>query len=142
MLRIENLSASCYIPPMTDESFLELVDQGVAALGPRVHALLNNVAIVIADEPTRRQRRELGLGEKDTLFGLYEGIPQIDRGVIEDIVLPDKITIFKLPILATYQDPVDIATCVANTVWHEVAHHFGMDEDEVTEEEIRRGKVL
>ncbi len=127
---------------MTDDAFMELVEQGIDALGPRVHELLSNVAIVIADAPSRRQRRELSLGPEDTLFGLYEGIPQIDRGLLEEVVLPDKITIFKKPILAVYQDPADIATCVANTVWHEVAHHFGMDEAEVEAEEIRRGKLL
>ena len=76
------------------------------------------------------------------MFGLYEGVPLIERGLADELLLPDKITIFKLPILAAYTDPEDIATCVSNTVWHEVAHHFGMDEEQVQEEEIKRGKIL
>jgi predicted Zn-dependent protease with MMP-like domain len=127
---------------MSDEEFLKLVDAGIDALRPDVKERMKNVAIVIADEPSLLQREENGLGEEDTLFGLYEGIPQTERGVTDDVVLPDKITIFKLPILKTYSDPEDIATCVENTVWHEVAHHFGMEEDEVEEEERRRGKLL
>jgi predicted Zn-dependent protease with MMP-like domain len=127
---------------MSDEEFLKLVDAGIDALRPDVKERMKNVAIVIADEPTPLQREENNLGEGDTLFGLYEGIPQTERGVSDDLVMPDKITIFKLPILATYSDPEDIATCVENTVWHEVAHHFGMEEDEVEEEEWRRGKLL
>ncbi len=127
---------------MNDEAFLKLVDEGIDALGDEVHARMKNVAIVIADEPTAQQREDHGLKEGDTLFGLYEGIPQIQRGLMDDIVLPDKITIFKLPILEAYSDPQDIAACVANTVWHEVAHHFGMEEDEVEQEEVKRGKLL
>ncbi len=127
---------------MSDNEFLALVDAGVAALGPGVHARMQNVAVVIADEPSPAQREEQGLGPDDVLFGLYEGVPLTERGLVEDLLLPDKITIFKLPILATYSDPAEIAQCVANTVWHEVAHHFGMDEDEVFAEEERRGKLL
>lgn len=127
---------------MSDEEFLRLVDAGIDALRADVKERMKNVAIVIADAPSKQQREENGLSEEDTLFGLYEGIPQTERGLTEDVVLPDKITIFKLPILETYSDPKDIAICVENTVWHEVAHHFGMDEDEVEDEELKRGKLL
>jgi len=127
---------------MSDEEFLRLVDSGVTALGPQVHERMQNVAIVIADRPTPEQLSAQGLTDDEVLFGLYEGVPLIERGLAEELVIPDKITIFKEPILATYSDPTDIATCVANTVWHEVAHHFGMEEDEVEAEEIRRGKLL
>jgi predicted Zn-dependent protease with MMP-like domain len=126
---------------MSDEEFMELVDAGIDALGEDIRARMDNVAIVIADAPTEEQRKENNLSEDEILFGLYEGIPQTERGLSDDIVLPDKITIFKEAILAVYSDPADIAVCVANTVWHEVAHHFGMDEDEVRAEEIKRGKT-
>lgn len=127
---------------MTDEAFMKLVEQGIAALRPDVQQRMQNVAIVIADAPDERQRAENNLSPHDSLFGLYEGVPQTERGLLEGPLLPDKITIFKLPILAAYSSPDDVATCVANTVWHEVAHHFGMDEAEVGEEEVRRGKLL
>lgn len=127
---------------MSDDEFLQLVDAGVAALGPVVHERMQNVAVVIADVPTAEQLGAQGLSPDEPLFGLYEGVPLTERGLVDDLLLPDKITIFKEPILAAYSDPADIATCVANTVWHEVAHHFGMEEDEVEAEEIRRGKLL
>lgn len=127
---------------MTDEEFLKLVDQGVDALRPDVKERMGNVAIVIADEPSADQRKDNELQADEVLFGLYEGVPQTERGVEDFLLLPDKITIFKNAILAAYSDPQDIATCVANTVWHEVAHHFGMDEEEVEQEEIKRGKIL
>jgi len=127
---------------MSDEEFLKLVDAGIDALRPDIKERMKNVAIVIADQPSEDQRRENNLGPDDILFGLYEGIPQTERGVEEFFSLPDKITIFKNAILETYSDPSDIATCVENTVWHEVAHHFGMEEDEVEVEEWKRGKIL
>lgn len=127
---------------MTDQEFMALVDAGLDQLGPSVHERMQNVAVVIADRPSHEQRESIGLKPEDTIFGLYEGVPQTERGLSEDVLLPDKITIFKEPILAVYRDPSDIKQCVANTVWHEVAHHFGMDEDEVEAEEVRRGRVL
>lgn len=127
---------------MTDEEFLRLVDAGVNALRPEIQERLQNVAIVIADQPTSEQRVENALGPDDTLFGLYEGVPLSERGVDEGFRMPDLITIFKEPILAAYSDPADIAQCVENTVWHELAHHFGWDEEWVAAEEERRGKIL
>jgi predicted Zn-dependent protease with MMP-like domain len=125
---------------MTDQEFLVLVDRGVEALGPVVLKRISNVAIVVEDEPTAEQRAEMQLDPEEPIFGLYEGVPLADRGVDDGFRLPDKITIFKLPILAAYEDPADIVECVENTVWHEVAHHFGWDEEWVAAEERRRGK--
>jgi predicted Zn-dependent protease with MMP-like domain len=127
---------------MTDEDFLKLVDAGVDALRDDIKERMKNVAIVIADEPTVKQRKENGLSAHEVLFGLYEGIPQTERGIEDFLMMPDKITIFKNPILNAYDDPRDIAECVSNTVWHEVAHHFGMSEEEVEEEERKRKKLL
>lgn len=127
---------------MTDKEFMGLVENGLDMLRPDIQKRMTNVAVVIADEPSAEQRKENDLGPDDTLFGLYEGVPLIERGLEDLPSLPDKITIFKLPILAAYSDPTDIKTCVANTVWHEVAHHFGMEESEVEQEELRRGKLL
>lgn len=124
---------------MTDEEFMELVDAGVAALPERTRALMQNVAIVIDDDLSPRKRRAMGFGKDDAIFGLYEGIPRTDRGV-DYQALPDKITIFKQPILAAYDDPGDIKACVENTVWHEVAHHFGYGDPWIEREELRRGK--
>lgn len=126
---------------MTDKEFLQLVDTGVEALGPSVLSRLQNVAIVVEDEPSAEQRAEMEMGEDEVLFGLYEGVSIADRGLEEGFRLPDKITIFKNPILAAYTDTADIVACVENTVWHEVAHHFGWDEEWVAREELRRGKT-
>ena len=126
---------------MTDEEFERLVVAGIDALPSAIQTKMNNVAIVVAGEPTAAQRAEHTLLSEDTLFGLYEGVPQTERGS-GYFALPDKISIFKNPILETYTTPADIQECIANTVWHEVAHHFGMDEEEVEAEEIKRDKLL
>lgn len=126
---------------MNDADFMNLVDRGVDALGPNVLKRLQNVAIVVENAPTPAQCEEMEIEEGETLFGLYEGVSIADRGLEEGFRLPDKITIFKDPILAAYTDPVDISKCVENTVWHEVAHHFGWDEEWVAKEEGRRGKI-
>ena len=127
---------------MTDEEFTKLVEVGIAELRSDIQAKLDAVAIVIEDEPTAEQLADLGCTADDRIFGLYEGVPLTERGLLDEVILPDKITIFKNAILATYTKPEDIQACVANTVWHEVAHYFGMDEAMVTEEEKRRGKEL
>lgn len=127
---------------MEDKEFLKLVDEGLDALPKEIRERMKNVAIVIADEPTPEQKEDNDHADDSVVFGLYEGVPQTERGLEDTPLLPDKITIFKLPILSAYSDKKDIAKCVENTVWHEIAHHFGMEEDEVEREEKRRGKVL
>lgn len=124
---------------MDDAEFEQLVSEGIDAISDTFAAKLDNVAIVIADAPTARQRRQFHLRGGETLFGLYEGVPQTKRGSGYTMVLPDKITIFKRPMLDAYgHDHKAIRQQVADTVWHEIAHHFGMDEDEVRHRESKR----
>ena len=126
---------------MTDEQFEQLVDAGIVAIPEHLRAKMQNVAILVEDEPTAHHQGEYEYGEGGVVFGFYEGIPLSERGA-EYMALPDKITIFKGPILRTYSSPADVAYCVANTVWHEIAHHFGYDEAWIAREEERRGKLL
>jgi len=74
------------------------------------------------------------------IFGLYEGVPQTKRWHYGQ-VLPDKITIFKKPIERIARSENEIKEIVKNTVWHEIAHHFGLDEKRVKEAESRRKKL-
>ena len=136
------LLIAVYAGGMSDEEFEQLVSQGINALRPDIRAQLENVAIVVADEPSEQQRQELRLDANEDVFGLYEGTPRTERSVEDGYMLPDKITIFRRAILDAYTDPADIAQCVENTVWHEVAHHFGLDEEAVRAQEQLRGKEL
>jgi predicted Zn-dependent protease with MMP-like domain len=126
---------------MTDEQFHNYVGEGIAALPEWVKDKIQNVAFLVADEPTRAQRIAHELADDETLFGLYEGVPLAERGNAS-VEMPDMITIFKNPILDAYTRDADIRSCIMNTVWHEVAHYFGYGEEWVEGEEQRRGKVL
>jgi len=124
---------------MTLESFEELVRQGIEAIPKEFLEKLDNVGIIIEDDPTPEQLRKLKIRKDYLLFGLYEGIPKTKRWGYAD-VLPDKITIFKNQIESSARTDTEVVKLVKDTVWHEIAHHFGMDEREVKEAESRRNK--
>ncbi|HEC66746.1 MAG TPA: metallopeptidase family protein [bacterium] len=126
---------------MPDEIFEKLVQEGVAAIPKKYLDHLENVAIVIGDDPTPHQRRKLRLRPHMSLFGLYEGIPQIKRMNYSGVI-PDKITIFKNPMLRRFRTLEGIRHRVKMTVWHEIAHHFGLNEREVREAERKRPRNL
>jgi len=124
---------------MTKEKFEELVNEGIRAIPKKFLEKLDNVDIVIEDEPTPYQLRKLMARGGFLIFGLYEGIPQIKRGHYGQ-VLPDKITIFQKPIERVAQTEEEIKEIVKKTVWHEIAHHFGMDERRIKEAESQKKK--
>lgn len=118
--------------------FEKLVEEGIELVPKKFLAMLENVAIVIEDEPTAEQKRKLKLRKDDLLFGLYEGVPQTKRGPNYGMVLPDKITIFQKPIESVADSDEEIKQIVKNTVWHEIAHHFGSSEEGVRLAERKR----
>ena len=118
--------------------FEKIVVEGIKAIPEKFLRKLDNVAIVIEAEPMPSQKKKLNIHPDWTLFGLYEGIPQTHRGINYSAVLPDKITIFQRPIEEEARNEKDIKEIVKNTVWHEIAHHFGMSEDRVRQAEARR----
>ena len=126
---------------LTHEQFEKLVVAAIDSIDERFLAKLKNVDIVIEDDPTPSQIHKLRL-KGSFLFGLYEGVPQTKREQYGQ-VLPDKITIFKNQIERFFQNPDDIKKAVKDTVWHEIAHHFGMDEHQVrhAEREKRRNGI-
>jgi predicted Zn-dependent protease with MMP-like domain len=124
---------------MTQENFEKLVNEGIKAIPKKFLEKLDNVDIVIEDEPTPYQLRKLRAQGGFLIFGLYEGVPQTKRWHYGQ-VLPDKITIFKKPIEKIARSENEIREIVKNTVWHEIAHHFGIDEKRVREAESRKKK--
>jgi predicted Zn-dependent protease with MMP-like domain len=124
------------------KEFEKIVKEGIKAIPERFLRKLENVAIVIEDEPTPAQKKKLNIHPDWTLFGLYEGVPQTERGRSYNAVLPDKITIFQKPIEGAARNEKNIKEMVKNTVWHEIAHHFGMDEARVRQAEARRREIL
>lgn len=126
---------------MTREKFEKIVAEGIDNIPERFLKKLNNVAVVIEDEPTSIQKKKLKIRSDWALFGLYEGVPQVSRGVNYSGVLPDKITIFQKSIEAAANNDKEIKEIAKNTIWHEIAHHFGMDEKRVRQAEAKRKKL-
>jgi predicted Zn-dependent protease with MMP-like domain len=112
---------------ITDEQFDAMITTALDSLPQLYIKKMQNVAIVIADEPTPEQREKLKLRCNQSLFGLYEGIPLTQRGMGYNLVLPDKITIFKGPIVRFSPNEKELQEQIRHTLWHEIAHHFGLD---------------
>lgn len=121
------------------EDFERYVAEGLDSLPSEILERLSNVAVTVEDEPSREQMKQLGMSKGDTLLGLYEGIPQTERGSMYEGI-PDRITIFRKSIENQSDSEDDIRELVRITVWHEVAHHFGMDEEDIKSREEREGK--
>ena len=109
--------------------FERMVRKAIDSLPPVIHSMMENVEIVIEDEPTEEQRN----GAEDGPFGLYEGIPLTERTSSYGLILPDKISIFRGPLERAAATPSDLYAEVQATVIHEVAHHFGMDEAKIAD---------
>ena len=115
---------------VNDERFQELIDQALDEL-PKSHTEhLKNVAILYEAEPTPEQRQKLQLRPYQSLFGLYEGLPLAARQG-ETRLYPDKITIFKNPICWSVNNEAELKEQIKHTLWHEIAHYFGLDHDKI-----------
>lgn len=123
---------------ISPESFEQLVAEAIDAIPPKFGENLKNVAFVVEDEPTPEQRKKLQLMPHQSLYGLYEGIPLIRRGSNYTMVLPDKITLFKLPMEHASNSHEELAAQVHKTVWHEVAHYYGLDHTKIHELETNQ----
>ena len=112
--------------------FDELVASALDAIPEPFASALDEVAVVIADEPTPEQLRENEVPPDDTLYGLYEGVPRTEWGA-DWAPVPNRITLFRLPLEEDFADPDDLADEVWVTVIHELAHHLGIDDDRLGE---------
>jgi len=87
----------------------------------------------VEEAPSRELLRSMGLEGRGTLLGLYQGVPQIRRSVFQTFVMPDRITIFRQPILAICRSRKEVVAQVKKTVIHEIAHHFGISDKRLRE---------
>jgi predicted Zn-dependent protease with MMP-like domain len=125
---------------VSDEQFDQMISKAMDNV-PKTHMdAIKNLAIVYEDEPSGVQRDELKLQCHQTLFGLYEGVPLARRNGVNSYP-PDKITIFKNPMLHYARNLAELEEEVRHTLWHEVAHYFGLDHDQIHELERRRPKL-
>lgn len=127
---------------ISDEMFNAMLVRAINELPQRYIHNLDNVAITYADDPTAQQLAKQGVREHELLLGLYEGIPLTQRGTGYNLVLPDKITIFKNPILKLSQNEDDFYGRVKHTLWHEIAHHYGLSHSRIDEIEQNKPTLL
>ena len=109
---------------MSRERFEELVGEALDEVPAELLSMMNNVVVLVEDKPSD--------GSYD-LLGLYEGTALTDRGWNYAGVLPDRITIYRLPTLLVCETETDVIDEVAITVVHEIAHHFGIDDHRLHE---------
>jgi predicted Zn-dependent protease with MMP-like domain len=122
----------------TDDEFAELIGDALDQLPDKYTSKLDNVIITYEDEPSYEQRQKLKLACNQSLFGLYEGIPMTKRGNGFSGQLPDKITLFKIPLIYASIDKTDFKKRIKHTLWHEIAHYFGLDHERIHELEANR----
>ena len=114
---------------VSDEQFDALITRAMDELPQEYITGLDNVAIVYDDEPTPEQKDKMKIDRHHLLLGLYEGIPLTHRGSGYSFVLPDKITLFKYPILAVVNNEEELFEQIKRTLWHEIAHFYGLSHD-------------
>jgi len=112
---------------MSPGEFDKLVERAVRKIPPRFRSRLENVAFVVEQE-----------GPSPNLLGLYHGRPLTHRSVYDSFQMPDQITIYQRPHERLARNSAHLAKLVEDTVWHEVAHYFGMDERQVRQAERKR----
>jgi predicted Zn-dependent protease with MMP-like domain len=118
---------------MTREEFEELVAEALDRIPPELMRLMDNVAVFVEDEPNPASAKESGEEFDPDLLGLYEGTPLTDRGEWYAGVLPDRITIYRGPTLRMCETREEVVAETEITVVHEIAHHFGIDDERLHE---------
>jgi predicted Zn-dependent protease with MMP-like domain len=118
---------------MTRQRFTRLVEEALSDIPSRFRDAMRNVAVVVEDEPSQDLLDDMDMEPGDTLFGLYHGTPLTERDSHYGNTLPDRISIYQLPIEEACEDEEDIRQCVAETVIHEFGHYFGLSEEEIEE---------
>ena len=122
---------------MDRQAFEKLVADAIRLIPARFRREMENLALVVEDEPDAALLEEMGIEPPDSLYGLYQGIPLPERHWAEGNRLPDRITIFQRPIEQDAEDDEDARDMIAETLIHEVGHYFGLSEEEIEEIEER-----
>lgn len=116
---------------VSNVEFDDLVNKSLLTLPEQQLDSLKNVALIIEDVPSPEQRTNLSLNADQTLLGLYEGVPLTQRQGSTKI-LPDKITLFKLPLEASANSIKELREQIRHTLWHEIAHYYGLDHEAIS----------
>jgi len=120
---------------MTREEFEKVVEKAISDLPAKFRRKMENIAVVIEEEPSEEIMLQMHLRSRKELLGLYQGVPITKRDSNYCNVLPDKITIFKKPIEALNQEEEELKSTIRGVVIHEIGHYFGMDEGDIEQVE-------
>jgi predicted Zn-dependent protease with MMP-like domain len=123
------------------KKFEQLVAEALASIPRRFKKAMQNIAIVVEDEPSPDLLREMEIEPPDTLLGLYQGTPLTERGWSHGNMLPDRVLIFQGPHERDAEDDDDLVVAIGETLIHEIGHYFGLSEEEIEaiEEHYWRG---
>lgn len=129
---------------MTRDEFKRLVEEALQDIPPRFRREMQNIAIVVEDEPPQDLLEEMEIEPPDSLYGLYQGTPLPERSWSHGNALPDRISLYQRPIEEDSDDHEDVIVCIAETLIHEIGHYFGLSEEEIEEieEKYWRGESL
>ena len=122
---------------LSDQEFDQLITRAMDELPQEYIRDMHNVAIVMADAPTDEQRERLKLRGNQLLLGLFEGVPRTMQTGSEAGLLPGKITLFKHHILAVVHNEQSLFEQIKRTLWHEIAHYYGLDHGHIDHLERR-----
>jgi predicted Zn-dependent protease with MMP-like domain len=127
---------------MTRQRFERLVEEALRDIPKRFRDAMQNVAVIVEDEPPPHVLEDMEMEPDEALFGLYEGTPLPERGSGYGNTLPDRISIYQMPIEEACANDQEIRACVTETVIHEFGHYFGLTEEEIEaiEEKHWRGR--
>ncbi len=118
---------------MNREEFTRVVNKTVAELPEKLRREISNVAIVVEEWPDKDTLDMAGVDDRRDLLGFYYGIPLTERTSSYGMVLPDKISLFRRPILLECRSEAEVAEAIRHTLIHELAHYFGIDDDRLEE---------
>jgi len=120
---------------LSDQDFQTLINLALEELPGEHVRNIKNVAILYEEEPTPEQRMQNRLGPHQTLLGLYEGVPLSQRQGMTNHFMPDRITLFKGPLSRMSDSLVQLKEEIKHTLWHEIAHYYGLDHDGIAARE-------
>jgi predicted Zn-dependent protease with MMP-like domain len=116
---------------VSNDEFQELINEALSELPGEHVRNIKNVVILYEEIPTLEQREKTNLRDNQTLLGLYEGTPLSQRQGMTR-VYPDKITLFKRPLEFSASSLVDLKERIKHTLWHEIAHYYGLNHDQIS----------